>query len=238
MPAARPCWLGAVLAALSVSLAGPACAQLGASVSLDSDDRFRGLSLSDGRPTLSLNLAYDHASGLYAGVSSIAVDTARTGVEVLGYTGYAGYAARTKFGPSWDVGASNANVTTYRYGRYAYNYSEVYAGLIGDHLSAHLYVSPNYLGEDVATAYVDLDGAIRPAPAWRLFGHVGVLAALDGRAGPGGERRQYDLRAGAAVTLKACEIQLAWTATSPDLVYPGGYHQRRNALVVGASYFF
>jgi uncharacterized protein (TIGR02001 family) len=236
--ARRPCLLGAVLTALALCPASTANAQLGASLSLDSDDRFRGLSLSDGRPTLSVNLAYDHASGAYAGISAIGADTAHAGVEALGYTGYVGYAARIKNGPTWDVGAANTDITSYRYGRYRYNYSEVYAGLVGEHVSAHVYYSPDYLGEDLDTVYADLDGTIRPAPQWRLFGHLGVLAAVSGRAEPQGRRQQYDLRIGVAREFKGCEVRLAWTTRSGHLVYPAGYRQSPDALVLGASYFF
>jgi len=55
--------VGACLLAFS----GASNAQFGASLGVESDARFRGISLSGGRPDLRLSLSYDHASGVYAG---------------------------------------------------------------------------------------------------------------------------------------------------------------------------
>ena len=52
-----------------VALSSSVLAQLGASVALDSDYRFRGVSLSGSHPSESLALDYDSADGTYAGAS-------------------------------------------------------------------------------------------------------------------------------------------------------------------------
>ena len=106
-------------------LAGPAHAEIGLSAAVDSDDRVRGVSFSDGNPVFSLNLAYDHASGVYAGVSATAVATDHNGVEMLGDVVYLGYAGRLSAETSWDVGASNSNVSVYPDIAYRYNFTEL-----------------------------------------------------------------------------------------------------------------
>ena len=47
--------------------ASEACAQVSGSVTLVSDYRYRGISLSDGRPTAQLSVAYDRPDGWYMG---------------------------------------------------------------------------------------------------------------------------------------------------------------------------
>jgi uncharacterized protein (TIGR02001 family) len=236
--------LAIVFAASSLSLASPAWAQVGAGLSADSDFRFRGDTLTDGRPSLTLNISYDHESGAYAGGSLVGAQGVHGGGQFVGYFAYIGYATRAGKGVSWDVGVSNAGLTQIIPGqasvrKYMFNYTEVYVGAITDNLSAHIHYSPDYFGEHVSTVYVDVDGAIRPVLHWRLFGHVGALTPVSGGEGPqGGRRERYDLRAGVAREFKRCEVRLAWTTASPDPEYPPEYAPRRQAFVVGASYFF
>src|SRR5215470_11326006 len=52
----------------AASLPGAAHAQISASVAAVSDYRFRGISQSDRKPALQGSVAYDHPSGLFAGL--------------------------------------------------------------------------------------------------------------------------------------------------------------------------
>jgi uncharacterized protein (TIGR02001 family) len=227
--------LGAAFAILVTCAAGPARAEVAASLAIDSDYPLRGVSLSDRRPVMSLTLAYDHDSGVYGDVAAIGVATRRSGVEVLGYVAHLGYARRLPSGASLDIGVTNSRVTTYVHRRYTYDYTEVYVGLSKGDLSAHVYVSPDYIGEGGPTAYVDLEGALRPARNWRVFGHVGLLTPLS----ESNERRaRLDLRAGVAREFGNLELHVVCTATSTAPYYPPGYPQKRTALTVGAVYFF
>jgi len=229
-----------LLAILALALAHPslARAQVGASVTLQSDYRYRGYTLSDRKTALAVNIAYDHASGLYAGGSAFAADTDLRGVRVLGEVAYAGYATRTGAGPSLDMGVSRSRFISYRGRKRAVEFTEVYAGLAGNHLSARVAYSPKYVGQEVETLYVDLSAAYRPAPDWRLFAHAGALIPLSGRSYPVGRRKRYDVTVGAARRIKACEVSVYVTSTSPALIYPNGQRAERSALVVSASYFF
>jgi uncharacterized protein (TIGR02001 family) len=224
------------LTMLPLCLATPAKAQFSASASLASDYRFRGVSLSDRRPVLTVSLAYDHGSGAYGGVSVIGLDTAHEGVEMLGNIEYIGYATRKTMGVSWDLGVHNENLTAYADKKYVLRYTELYAGLTSNNISTHLYYSPNYLKAGASILYADLDGALRPAAQWRLFGHVGVQTPLGPPDIQPNRRERYDLRAGIAREFQRCEVDLAWTATSPapaNQALPS-----RAGLVLSASYFF
>lgn len=219
-------------------MAAPAAAQVALSVSADSDDRFRGVSLSDAKPVVSATIAYDHDSGAYAGASVIGVEGPRDDPRVLGYIGYAGYSVRARPGLAWDVGVTTARYTAPTKGGYTAEYIEIYAGLVTETVSARLYYSPDYFGEGGQTLYGDVSGAVRLARRWRLFGHVGALAPLGGQAGFDGHRAYVDVRAGVAFSLGRCELRLAWTAIDPQPYYPSGYPEARDGVVLGVSYGF
>jgi len=219
-------------------LAHPASAQMAGRAALESDYRVRGVSFSDGRPVASLTLSYDHASGAYLGATGLIGAADGAGVRALGYQVDLGYARQTASGLGWDVGLTQTGFSEYRGSEHEIRYSEIYAGIVRRNLSAHLYYSPSYLGGHVRTLYAEVDGAIRPAPRWRLFAHAGLLTPLsrdDGAPPPG---TQYDLRAGAAVEVRAAELRLAWTHVGPGSPYPAELPRSRDAVVVSASYAF
>jgi uncharacterized protein (TIGR02001 family) len=66
--AAVSCWLLRSALASAITLAaGPVKAQVDGSVSIVSDYRFRGASLSDGHPEPQVQLGYDGTGGWYVG---------------------------------------------------------------------------------------------------------------------------------------------------------------------------
>ncbi|MBV9510385.1 MAG: hypothetical protein JO303_08910 [Caulobacteraceae bacterium] len=221
----------------------PARAQLAASAAIVSDDRFRGLSLSDGRPALSLDLAYDHPSGLYGGLSATATDTRCDGLRMLGYAAYVGYARRLDSRFTADVGVVERQIALYHEQRYAFDYAEAYAGLLTDHFSGHIHYSPRYFGQDAGVFYADLDGVLRLSRPWRLFAHAGVLTPVSGPGGYGARNERYDFKVGAAFAFDRLELQLSWTTALPQTGYfvqagYPGYGASRSAVVLSASAFF
>jgi uncharacterized protein (TIGR02001 family) len=217
--------------------AAPARAQIGASVSLQSDYQLHGFSITDRRPVLSSDVAYDHSSGLYLGGSAIAEAVAHEGIEMLGHIEYAGYARRAGGGWSWDLGLSNASLSTYAPGqKRRFHYTELYAGVGREDVSLHLRYSPNYIRPGASALYVDLDGGARLAQTWRLFAHAGLSSLLTRPAGSSSARDHYDLRVGVAHQFSGCELQLAWTTAGPA---GGAYPARdRGAVIAGLTYFF
>ena len=254
---ARPLLLFPVVSAvLSFGLTAPARAQLVATATLESEYRLRGVSLTDGKPDARFGLSYDHDSGVYGGVSAVVGEIAGGDVKPLGYIGYLGFAKRTPNGLTWDFGVTTSHITlnipaqltsyssagvpsTIKYiQRYPVDYSEVYAGIAKRDLSMRLYLSPDYLGQGLRTAYLDVTGAVRPTSRLRLYAHAGALTPLGGRPGPNSGREYYDVRTGAAWEFHHGEIQLAWTATTPQVRYPVGYRQTRSALILSATGYF
>jgi uncharacterized protein (TIGR02001 family) len=202
--------------------------------------RFRGFSMSDRRPAISLNLAYDHSSGAYVGGSAVAADTDIDGTRALGFMGYAGYVRRIKGETALDLGVSRVDIDRYNDGRrQPLRYTEVYAGVTGKALSLHAYYSPNYIRPGWHTLYFDLSGAVRPADKWRAFAHGGLYVATNEET----KRLFYtrwDTRVGVSRELGPAEFQLAWVYSGPAQEARPGLPPPppRSTLILGASYFF
>ncbi len=222
--------LAGIAATAALVTVAPALAQTSASLSVDSDYRYRGITLSRSRPVVRLNLAYDQSGGAYAGVSVIGARDVSYGDVAVSAIGYAGYVWQPKQGPSWEAGVSATHI---RDGS-DYDYAEVYGGMITRALTARVSYSPHYYGGRMRTLYSEIDTAKRLAPNWRAFLHAGALTPLSGARR--GER--YDVRAGLAFSVSAYEIQAAWSHTNPV----GAYFARRpddgDALVLSVSRFF
>jgi len=213
-------------------LAEPARAQLSASVGVQSDYLYRGLSLSSGLPAATVDIAYDHPSGFYAGASAIGT-VVRGQARSLGFIEYIGYATPRRGGVSLDVGVNNQDLAYYTDRRWPVRYAEVYVGAVGDRLSAHLHYSPNYIRPGYAALYAEVDGSLKPAENWRLFAHLGSTIPVGDTVG---RRQRFDARVGVARQFGALEIQASVVATTPDP--PPFYPRRRTGLAVGASWSF
>jgi len=224
------------LAALALAVAAPAHAQVAGAISAESDYRLRGFSLSDKGPALSANLSYDLPAGPYVGVAGAVGLVPHNGPELLSRILYGGFALRRPGGGSWDVGVSAQRYESYRAGLSArLKYDEVYAGWNGESLDAHLRYSPNYIRPGVRTLYLDLNGAREIRPDWRVFGHLGVMDTIGGRA-RGSPMFRYDVRVGVARQVGPFDAHLAFTTRGPRTPGPSG--RDRHALTVGASYVF
>jgi hypothetical protein len=218
----------AISAAVLLLAAAPASAQLSSSLSVDSDYRYRGLSLSDVRPAVRLNLAYDPSGGAYGGLSLIGTRDGTYGDIGLSSVVYAGYVWQTRNGPAWEAGISHTHIRD----GVNYDYDEVYGGVITQAFTARAYYSPHYYGGRTRTLYDEVNTGKRLSANWRAFLHAGMLTPLNGVY----RRERYDLRAGLAVSLSHYEIQAAWSKSNP------AYFARRpddgDALVLSASCFF
>jgi uncharacterized protein (TIGR02001 family) len=228
-----------MLLALGVAaLAEPAQAQVAASLSLESDYLLRGVSLSDGQPTLSAAVSYDHPSGAYAGASLTAVRTRHSGVEGLGYVADVGYAWRARGGAGFEVGVQDSEITTHQGEQDSFHYAEAYAELTSDNISLHLYYSPDFIGDEGQTLYLEASVATRPRNGWRLFGHLGALQSLGGDSSGDEDDMVLDANAGIARAFRNAELRLSWSGTSSDPYFPEVSRQDRRAVQAGLSFFF
>lgn len=227
--AARTPILRAAFVALSLASAG-AAAQVGVGLRLETDYRFRGVSLSGGRPDLHLDLAWDGANGVYAGAAATSVELERgpRRGQLIGYFGL----ARATGSVGWEFGATAAHFVAAG----GYDYAELYAGLLGDGWNARLSFSPDYFGQGARTLYAELNAGRALLAPWRVFAHLGALGAIGGTADATHPR--HDLRAGLGATLEAWDLQLAWVEAGRGDVYPTLYPARRRGLVLSVARFF
>ncbi|WLI90597.1 TorF family putative porin [Massilia sp. R2A-15] len=210
------------LAAILCCMAPAAHAQTSATVALTSEYSVRGVSLSDGRPAPQVGLAWDGAEGWYAGAYAAPrlVLGERSGVTSL--AAYGGYAWRVRSGLAWEAGASSTAFLNAA----EYNYREVYAGVMTDHLAARVYFSPAYYGYGGRSAYAELNGFYPLRERFKLIGHAGVLR---GRGSPD----RYDLRLAIGADIGDINVQLAWLHRTSI-----GALRSPRSIALSASYSF
>ncbi|GGD02019.1 hypothetical protein GCM10011396_56970 [Undibacterium terreum] len=199
-----------------------------------SDYRFRGISLSDGKPQPQLSLGYDSPAGWYVGAFGAGTELReRRDVQVIAY---AGYAQRLPFGLTWEVGVTNSVFLKTA----AYNYAEVYAGLGFEDLSGRIYVSPNYFGQAMPSVYAELNASHLIAERTHLLAHLGYLRSFSGADGPGiVPLSRVDALLGVGSSWADWRVQLAWVGVlkTRSRYYLYGAHNP-SALTLSASYSF
>ena len=235
-PARRPrvCvarrWAACSFAACAFS--GSAQAQLGATLSLDSDYRYRGVSLSDEEPSVRATLNYDAPERWYAGLSvtRAALAFVDTYVQLIGY---GGWVAPPVDGTSIELGLFGTTFV----GASGYDFAEAYAGLLGERWSARLSYSPNYYGRHVQTAYVEFAAHAPIGRQGRIFGHVGALIPLSAATADSGTTR-FDASVGAGWTVGRFDLHVAAVGATGQGPYPAAYHGRRGTVVAGVTVAF
>lgn len=203
-------------------------AQFGAGVGVESDYRFRGVSLSNGQPDVRLSVSYDHDSGAFAGAAATGVEFMH-GHRSVQLLGYAGFVARASRELSAEFGVTGSTFS----GNTRYDYVEAFAGLSGERWSLRAYYSPDYFGFGQASAYVELDANAPLMARWRVFAHVGGLAALGNRGSDDRRRVRTDARVGFGVGVaESVDLQLAWVGASGGGPYVVEYGTPRNSVVL------
>jgi uncharacterized protein (TIGR02001 family) len=220
---------GAILATILLCSAAPASAQVGAAVSLLSDDRFRGFSLSDGHPVAALELSYDSPTGFYAAASGTLVGSAAEGARPLGLQLEGGYAAQVSSGLTAEAGIVHARYSRYSGLRSGLSYTEVYAGLEGKTLSSRVYFSPRYLGRG-ATAYGELNAALPLGGHFTFQGHAGLFVPLYAYSRGSRSLDRYDWQLGVSRPVGRLIFHAALGGGGPRQYYYGDYSAGHTAI--------
>ena len=229
----------AVLALVALLCApAMAAAQLTGNVSLLSDYRFRGESLTEGRPALQASLNYDHSSGLFAGglVSNVRIDPDVIG---LGAQVYGGYAHHISEQAALDVG-----VVTYVFPQPSsgptYNYTEAFIGGSYDMLNSRLYYTTSYFGGGPGT-YVELNASRPLTDHISIVGHGGYLYLSEPRE-PGAGMQQngtVDFLAGVTAEVQGFTFGLSIVGTNaPQDACPATTGRCSTTVVVSVSHNF
>lgn len=210
-------------------------AEVGATVSIFSDDRFRGYSLSDSRPVAILDFAYDAPSGLYGDASATGVLEQGGKPEPLSIQLTGGYAKRLKSGTTLDFGATHSRYVHYSSGEGGTSYTELYAGVSRGAISSRIFLSPHYFAPGLWTAYGELNGRVSPARDWGLDAHAGLLVPLRTPGGAEHYRAGFDWSIGATRELGRLSLRAAWSEGVRGRGYYPGRVQSSHAFVVGAT---
>jgi uncharacterized protein (TIGR02001 family) len=199
-------------------LAGTAHCQTSADLTVTSEYAARGMAL-DTRPALQLRVEHDSDSGWYGGAFASPVDL--SGRRQGQLTAYAGRAQQLTSTLSWDAG-----VTRSLYLRDSHlNYHEFYAGLTRERLSARLFYSPAYYGDE-RSVYLDLNGAYPLTDQLSVALHGGWLHLF------GEHGRNFDLRLALAYDTGDYSLKAGWQIKGHDYLQGS---RRARALSVSVS---
>lgn len=211
-----------------------AIAQLSLDASLASDNVYRGISLNAGDPAAALNLTWDAGSGWYVGGMASQVHLYHRTQSSAQISANAGYAFRSDSGLGWEFGGATTAFPDSAH----YNYGEVFAGLLGEHWNARLYISPDYFGRSERTIYAEFNTTHPLAEHLRWFAHVGALHGLSGARG-NGNVPLYDVAIGTGARFGAFDLQVQWVDTSRlDYLYPAAAADTRHAWVASLTFSY
>ena len=215
----------------------PAHAQLAASVSVESDYRFRGYSLSDRNPAAVAQLGYDDPSGFYVNAAAIGVLGDGGDAYFLGAQGNIGYTKRLTERLSIDGGVVHSEYDPIVPGRRNWRYTDIYVGLGTDRFTGRISYSPHYFISDLSTLYAEAEATFEPAPKWSLTGHFGTLFYL---TSPDFVRHKtfYDWRVGAARSFGNFNVHAALWGGGPGEDYYGSQPRNKTVFTVGATFTF
>ena len=221
-------------ASASLCSAAPAAAEVGASISLFSDSRFRGYSLSAGHPVAVGDVSFDDTSGLYGAASGSLVLGSGDVVRPLGLQLNGGYAKRLSRDFTLDFGAVHSSYTQYTSAGSARSYTELYAGIVHKYVAARIAFSPHYFEAGATTLYGEINSNVTLVPKLHLETHAGMLIPLHYR-GVGDKRAQYDWRLGVAHDVGPVSLHAILSGGGPGRDYYQSHWHSRNALIVGIS---
>lgn len=223
---------------LALLLPGTGTAQVTGNVTLLSDYRFRGESLTEGQPALQAGVNYDHPGGLFLGglVSNVRIDPDVSGLSAHIY---AGYARPLDERASWDVG-----IVTYAFPRPVsgpnYDYTEAFLGASFDTLSTRLYYANSYFGGGTAV-YLEVNATRPIVERVSLVGHVGYLDLSQPREGLGSSRSRgiVDILAGVNVEVSGLTLGLSVVGSSArQQSCPSGSGRCNTTAVLSLSHAF
>lgn len=219
--AAVSCWLLRSALASAITLAaGPVKAQVDGSVSIVSDYRFRGASLSDGHPEPQVQLGYDGKGGWYVGGFASGVNLKGEKSSHTQLLAYAGYSQRLSSGISLEAGA----IKTIFLHAADDGYLEEFAGFASDNIRGRLYFSSNYFGEHVRTLYAELNHSHQIWRRLRFMAHIGYLHVFPTSENFAAYRtHRSDISLGLSMAFPAWRIQLSWIAARQDNEVPRPY---------------
>jgi uncharacterized protein (TIGR02001 family) len=225
----------AIAACVALVCANAAAQQLSGSLSVVSDYRYRGVSLSGNDPAAQASINYDDASGFYAGAFASTVQFAFETSRELQAISFLGYAWQLPSGVSGEVGIDYSLFT--RTGDY--NYAEIYSGFASGNWSGRVHYAPRYFGRDGNAIYGELNFAQPLSERVRIIAHGGVLWSKGGNPYGSSDQTTFDASLGVGIDLDPLNVQVSWVGLSnTPSAYPFTGNGRRNGFVVALTLAF
>jgi uncharacterized protein (TIGR02001 family) len=222
-----------VLVLFGLLWAGHAIAQMSGQISIASDNVFRGVSISDSRPSVAAEINYDGGAGWFVGGQAAQTQFYGQGHANPEIVVDAGYVHALGSGLSWEAGATYSTFPNFTF----WNYAEGFVGILSDNWNARLYWSPNYFGRHQRTAYAEFNYSHPLGERLRLLAHVGAVHA--DAAQNIGNSRAFDASLGLGTTVSNVNIQMNWIATNRNsFLYPIATGGDRQEWVLSLAYTF
>lgn len=200
--------------ALALFALTPAQAEISSEVKLQTDDRFRGRSFSDGQPVIDGDISIDLASGIYAGGSVTFILAGKDTAGLQGFDAHVGYAARINEQVTVDLGIVGYSYTQRYGGNTDAQYAEIYAGISANDFSAYVHYTTNYLDKSIPVLYTELNFTRDIGDDYTVKAHAGLLTQTSGPARLGKEvarSTRYDIRLAVSRPMLGFEAELALT---------------------------
>jgi uncharacterized protein (TIGR02001 family) len=226
-------------ALLLCAFASVVSAQNSGTVSVVSDYRYRGITLSDQKPAAQFGLTYDDPAGWYAGAFGSTVRLAQPAGPGFQAMVFAGFAARIGSGLSVDAGGDYSAFT----GAAGENYGEVYLGVATENVSARIYYSPDYFGQRANAVYGEINAVQSLIDRVSLLLHVGFLTTRAySPSSPYVSRSSQnvvDSRIGFGANFDLFRLELAWVGISKsNVAYQITRSKSPNTVVLTVSHAF
>lgn len=194
--------------------ASTARAEVSGSFAVLSDDRYRGASLTDGRPAVQASVAYDHPVGAYAGalLSNVHLSNDIIGARALLYLGYG---HQLKGDVVWDVGIATHRLPVPDTPP-PYDYTEWYVGIGNASTTVRAFHSSDYYGVGAHSWYVEANRSRRIGGRYVVSAHVGYRVIDQPPAGAyeGVDGSRFDFKAAVGVDVLDLLVELSLVGTN------------------------
>lgn len=213
-------------------------AQVSGSISAETDNWFRGRSISQGQPVISGSISYDDKSGIYGG-TTIAFTIGEQNQGPLSFVGILGYAKNIDTNLSIDSGATITAYTDRYTGMANDTFVELHTGLSYKNLTGRVRYSPNFQELNAQTIYIEVDAAHRLGDGFNILAHSGLLQQIGGSGSLGERRSRYDLTLGVSKDIDLWSINASINyGGDRGGTYFSGPWRVRDAIILGVSRSF
>lgn len=156
----------------SMAWTQPASSQVAANVTIQSNQMFRGETISADDPGLTVAASVDLPHGFYAGADA-SIAAGNRGLRVTASNQYIGISKRIGE-TSVDMGVVHREYGPIFDTAYRRSFNEIFAGVTLRKLQLRAFLSPDYLVDGRNTYYIEANARILSAGDWGLDGHAGL----------------------------------------------------------------